>query len=226
MHTQSGLASVRKVIALPGAFLNDNPSAAAIIWVVLAAVLFYLDLVTARTIQFPVLFLIPVAGAAWYNGRQLALTLVLVLCVARLMHDLYFFGNANLTVLLVNNLMYTLAGVVFATMIDMLARRTMVLSDETKALETENIQLATVEETMLTVNDLVLNRMMIVYAYMDFMEQGGTLTPTQLQRMRVASEEIVANLRALGKMERYETKEVAGGRRAVNYNFVPKRDAQ
>jgi hypothetical protein len=70
MSTHSGLVSVRKFMALIGAFLNDNPAVAAFIWFVLAVALLYLDLVTAPTVQFLVLFLIPVAGAAWYNGRR------------------------------------------------------------------------------------------------------------------------------------------------------------
>lgn len=52
--------------------------------VALSVLLLLLDLVTGRFLQFPILFVLPVALAAWHQGPRLAWTLAILLPLGRL----------------------------------------------------------------------------------------------------------------------------------------------
>ena len=57
--------------------------------VLLSVAILFLDLVTGRYLQFPILFVVPVALAAWYGNYRLAYTLAILLPIGRLLIALF-----------------------------------------------------------------------------------------------------------------------------------------
>jgi hypothetical protein len=204
-------------------FLNRNPTRALLIWLTLSAILAAVDFALGPNVQFPVTFLIPIAGAAWVNGRRSALLLSILLVMGRVAYGLYWYPDTSLLVIAGNALLYLAVFAAFSVVIDVLAEKTMHLKDEAVALKKENIQLETLHETMITVNDLVLNRISFAYVFVELLNSDRTPTPAQIDALKAGLDEITGNLRALNALDRYETKVVAGGRRAVSYSFVPRR---
>ena len=54
-------------------------------YVVLGAAILLLDISTGRFLQFPILFIVPVALSAWYHGPRLSYSLAVLLPVGRLL---------------------------------------------------------------------------------------------------------------------------------------------
>ncbi|MBK8051489.1 MAG: hypothetical protein IPK16_33005 [Anaerolineales bacterium] len=204
-------------------FINRNPKRALLTWLVLSAVLVAFDFVFGAKVQFPVAYLVPIAGAAWVNGRRTALLLSCLLVLVRVVYSFYWYPDTSTLIIAGNALLYLTVFASFSLVIDTLAQKTMQLKEEAIALQKENIQLETLHETMITVNDLVLNRLAYAYVFLDLVEDGKTPMTHQVELLRAGLDEITGNLRALNAVDRYETQVVAGGRRAVSYAFVPKR---
>ena len=81
---------------------------------------------------------------------------------------------------------------------------------ETQELRESYIRLQTLQQTMVTVNDIVRNRLAVLLAVCDVMEEGRTPSARQLTRARAVIEEIVHQLDRLGRLEVVAVKEVAG----------------
>ncbi len=88
-------------------------------------------------------------------------------------------------------------------------------------LRRENVKLETLKQTMITVNDIVLNRLQVMQFMMHLAEQGKPLSPEQTQLGKVALEDMAARLQELSHLQEYETTEVTAGVHAVR---VPKQN--
>jgi hypothetical protein len=59
-------------------------------WVAISVMVIVLDFLTGPAIQFPVVFVVPVALAAWYSGRKWGLAIAILLAIARSVMYLYW----------------------------------------------------------------------------------------------------------------------------------------
>ena len=81
---------------------------------------------------------------------------------------------------------------------------------ETQQLRESYLRLQTLQQTMVTVNDIVRNRLAVLLAVCDILDEGRTPSARQLTRARAVIEEIVHQLDRLGRLEVVAVKEVAG----------------
>ena len=81
---------------------------------------------------------------------------------------------------------------------------------ETQQLRESYLRLQTLQQTMVTVNDIVRNRLAVLLAVCDVLEEGRMPSTRQLARARAVIEEIVHLLDRLGRLEVVAIKEVAG----------------
>jgi hypothetical protein len=84
-----------------------------------------------------------------------------------------------------------------------------------EALRRANLRLETLQQTMVTVNDIVLNRLQVMQYMIHLAEQGKPLTADQIDLGKSAVEEVAVKLRYLSHINRYETTEVTSGVHAV-----------
>jgi hypothetical protein len=87
---------------------------------------------------------------------------------------------------------------------------------EVHALRLGYVQLRTLQQTMVTVNDIVRNRLGVLLALCDLLQEGRTPSPQQVSRARMVIEDIVHQLDRLGRLEVVTITEVAAGVEAVN----------
>jgi hypothetical protein len=86
---------------------------------------------------------------------------------------------------------------------------------EAQRLQTFEVQLATLRQTMVTVQDIVRNRVQMVTVVCDLLEAGITPQPRHIVRLRTAVTEMLALLDQLSQMEEVNVAEVATGIQAV-----------
>lgn len=87
---------------------------------------------------------------------------------------------------------------------------------EARELRESYVRLRTLQQTMVTVNDIVRNRLAVLLALCDMLEEGRTPSLRQISRARQVIEEIVHLLDRLGRLEVVRTTEVAAGVEAVD----------
>ena len=68
-------------------------------------------------------------------------------------------------------------------------------------LREENLRLRTLRQTMVTVNDIVLNRLGLLSALIDLCEEGRELSPANFAAGRRVLKEVTQKLRRLGSQE-------------------------
>lgn len=87
---------------------------------------------------------------------------------------------------------------------------------EVRELRERYVQLRTLQQTMVTVNDIVRNRLAVLLALCDLLQEGRLPAPQQITRARAVVEDIVHQLDRLGRIEVVTITEVAEGVEAVD----------
>ena len=103
-------------------------------WVVLAVVILFCDYLTQPFIRFPILFLVPIALAAWYSGRWWGIGLAVSMTV---IHT--YFSRApgvaeTMTVTVTNEVIRLIVLSLFAFLVDRTATQSRMLAREARVL--------------------------------------------------------------------------------------------
>lgn len=115
---------MRKVLAWPGSY------------VVAGAAILALDVLTGPYLQFPVLFVLPVALAAWYCGRGTALALALGLPALRLLFHEQVEASTSLVICVANALVRMTVLTTLAYFVNRCARQAFELDQRLHGLVT------------------------------------------------------------------------------------------
>jgi hypothetical protein len=178
----------------------------------IAAVVLTLDFTTPPYIEYSVVYAILIAFAAQFAAWQLGLALAVLVPLGHL--AAYFVTGQQpypLSAEVINIALLFFVGIATVYLV-----RTLKHMEE---LRQENVKLETLKQTMITVNDIVLNRLQVMQFMMHLADQGKPLSPEQAQLGKVALEDMAAKLKELSHLQEYETTEVTEGVHAVR---VPK----
>ena len=89
----------------------------------------------------------------------------------------------------------------------------------------ENTRLRTLRQTMVTVNDIVLNRLQLLSALIDLCEEGRELSPANFAAGRRVLKEVTQKLRRLGSQDSTTSYRAAGDIEAIVLDDAPVGDA-
>lgn len=92
-------------------------------------------------------------------------------------------------------------------------------------LREENLRLRTLRQTMVTVNDIVLNRLQLLSALIDLCEEGRPLTEANFVAGRRVLTEVTQKLRRLGSQGTTASYRAAGDIEAIVLDDAPANDA-
>lgn len=106
-----------------------------IIWFSLSILCVFIDYITGPLVQFPIIFLIPVALAAWYNGKIWGLLLSLLLPLARMAFTFYWPTPWTIWETLGNTLIRMIVFSLFSFLIERVANEHRKLSHEVRILQ-------------------------------------------------------------------------------------------
>jgi hypothetical protein len=98
------------------------------------------------------------------------------------------------------------------------------LARHLEELRQAKLRLETLQQTMVTVNDIVLNRLQVMQFMIHLAEQGRPLSPEQIKLGKNELDEVAAKLRELSQLSHYETTEVTSGVHAVRVPEVTARE--
>lgn len=105
-------------------------------WVCIAGILLYVDYFSGPFIQFPVTYLIPVALAAWFNGRLAGIFFAVLLPLGRLSFNVFFWDVPwTTTDASINFIIRVIVFVLFAVVIDRTAKLSRLLEKKVELLE-------------------------------------------------------------------------------------------
>lgn len=103
-------------------------------WVAVAIVILFCDYLTEPFIKFPILFLVPIALAAWYSGRWWGIGLAVSMTLAHT-HFLRAAGAAEtMTIMAINELIRVIVLSILAFLVDRTATQTRLLAREARVL--------------------------------------------------------------------------------------------
>lgn len=189
-------------------YLGAHPAVTGAGIVLLALVVLVLDFAVPPHIEFSIIYAILIAAATQFVGWRLGLALAGFLPASHFMFYLLVGRDLfPLTAELMAVFLLLFAGV--ATVY--LLRLARYMED----LRQANVRLETLQQTMVTVNDIVLNRLQVMQFMIHLAEQGRPLSPEQIHMGKEAVDEVTIKLRHLSQLSRYETTEVTSGVRAV-----------
>jgi hypothetical protein len=197
---------------LPGLCRRRTP--ALLLPIALAALILLADLLLPSAADYAAFLLVPLLLAAYCGGWKFGVAFGWVLAGAAQLVHLYQPGGAIPAPTAATN--FVIWGMV-ASLLAVLAASVL----ETQALREANIRLRTLQQTMVTVNDIVRNRLAVLLALCDVLEEGRTPSPRQVNRGRAVIEEIVHQLDRLGRLEVVKVREIAGGVEAVDLDAKP-----
>ena len=109
----------------------------------IAAVVLWIDIVTGKEIQFPLVYVIPVGLAAWRKQRWLAYIMAITLPVLRIGYELDWETNPSFAIVGINALIEIAAMVFYALLVGRSAARTGQLQKTITTKELEIGQLRT-----------------------------------------------------------------------------------
>lgn len=199
---------VRGVLNNTANYLSRHPVTAGTIIVLLSFAMLALDFAWPPYIEFSVIYALLIAAGTQFAGWQLGLGLAVLLPgVHLLIYALIAPPAFPLSTELVNAFLLFLVGIATVYLLQLAKRM--------EALRQENLRLETLQQTMVTVNDIVLNRLQVMQFMIHLAEQGRPLTPGQIELGRGALEEVAVKLRELSHLSQYETTEVTSGVHAV-----------
>ncbi|MFN8467791.1 MAG: hypothetical protein U0X20_19685 [Caldilineaceae bacterium] len=205
-------ARVQEILGRAGAWLTRHRLATGVAICLLAIVVLVLDSASPSYIEYSVVYVILIAFATQFAAWQLGVALVLFLPIGYLVA--YLVTPQPRYPLAAEAVNMTL--LVFVGLGTVYLLRTLKHMEE---LRQANIRLETLRQTMVTVNDVVLNRLQVMQFLLHLAEQGKPLTAKQAQMGKAALDEIAASLRDLSHLTTFETTEVVEGIHAVR---VPK----
>lgn len=206
---------LQETLGRAGDWLTRHRLATGVVICVLAAVVLALDAASPSYIEYSVVYVILIAFATQFAAWQLGIALVLSLPIGYL--AAYF--ATPLQPYPLGAEAVNMALLIFVGLGTVYLLRTLKHMEE---LRQTNIRLETLRQTMVTVNDVVLNRLQVMQFLLHLAEQGKPLTPEQAQMGKTALDEIAASLRDLSHLTTYETAEVVEGIHAVRVPKQPK----
>jgi hypothetical protein len=205
-------ARLQETLGRAGTWLTRHRLATGVAICLLAIIVLVLDSASPSYIEYSVVYVILIAFATQFAAWQLGIALVIFLPIGYLVAYLVAPQPPYpLAAEAVN-----MALLVFVGLGTVYLLRTLKHMEE---LRQANVRLETLRQTMVTVNDVVLNRLQVMQFLLHLAEQGKPLTNAQAQMGKAALDEIAASLRDLSHLTTYETTEVVEGIHAVR---VPK----
>jgi hypothetical protein len=169
----------------------------------LATLILLADLILPSPADYGAFLLVPLLLATYCGGWKYGVALGWMVAVAEQVVRYQQFGTAISSMAFVSNVF------IWGTVATLLVAITNSIL-ETQELRESYIRLQTLQQTMVTVNDIVRNRLAVLLAMCDVMEEGRMPSARQLTRARAVIEEIVHQLDRLGRLEVVTVKEVAG----------------
>jgi hypothetical protein len=188
--------------------LTRHRLATGVVVCTLSVLILVLDFASPPYIDYLVVYAILIAFATQFVAWQLGIVLAVLLPLGRL--GVYFAAPVRPYPLTAENI--NIALLFFVGIGTVYLLRTL---QHMEAIRQENLRLETLHQTMITVNDIVLNRLQVIQFMMHLADQGKPLTPEQAQLGKTALEDMAARLHDLSHLNRYETTEVTAGVRAV-----------
>ena len=180
-----------------------NRALALIMPVALSVLILLADFLLPTPADYAAFLLVPLLLATYCSGWKYGVTLGWVLAVAE-QYVRYQQSDGSVSILAsASNI--AIWGTV-ATLLVALTNSVL----ETQQLRESYLRLQTLQQTMVTVNDIVRNRLAVLLAVCDILDEGRTPSARQLTRARAVIEEIVHQLDRLGRLEVVAVKEVAG----------------
>lgn len=180
-----------------------NQTLALVMPIALSVLILLADLLLPTPADYAAFLLVPLLLATYCCGWKYGVTLGWVLAVTeQSIRYQQSGGTISLTAFVSNAVIW---GTV-ATLLVVLTNSIL----ETQQLRESYLRLQTLQQTMVTVNDIVRNRLAVLLAVCDVLEEGRMPSARQLVRARSVIEEIVHQLDRLGRLEVVAVKEVAG----------------
>lgn len=208
MNFATFTGSLRQTLSQAADYLSQRPVSSGVGVCLLAFAMLALDFAWPPYIEFSVIYALLIAAGTQFAGWQLGLALTVLLPGSHLL--LYSLTNPPpfpLSTELINAFLLFLVGAATVYLLHLAKRM--------EALRQENLRLETLQQTMVTVNDIVLNRLQVMQFVIHLADQGKPLTPSQIEMGRGALEEVAVKLRELSQLSQYETTEVTSGVHAV-----------
>ncbi len=170
--------------------------------IVLAAFILLAELVLPSPADYGAFLLIPLLLATYCGGWKYGVALGWLLAAAEQFAGYQQLGATTSGSAIVNFLIWGTVGTVLVALTSSIL--------ETQELRESYVQLRTLQQTMVTVNDIVRNRLTVLLAVCDVLEEGRMPSARQVNRGRAVIEEIVHLLDRLGRLQVVTVKEVAG----------------
>jgi hypothetical protein len=214
MNSPRRAARLQQALEKTATILARHRLATGIIVCMLALLVLGLDFTSPPYIEYSVIYAILIAFATQFAAWQLGIVLAVLLPIGHLVA--YFLAGQEPYPLSVEAI--NLALLFFVGIGTVYLLRTLKQMEE---LRQENLRLETLQQTMITVNDIVLNRLQVMQFMMHLGDQGKPLTRSQVQLGKSALDDMADRLHDLSHLSRYETTEVTAGVRAVHVPTPP-----
>ncbi len=180
-----------------------NRAFAFIMPVALAVLILLADMLLPKPADYAAFLLVPLLLATYCGGWKYGVALGWILAVVEQSIRYQQSGGAIAPMAFVTN------AVIWGTVATLLVALSSSIL-ETQQVRESYLRLQTLQQTMVTVNDIVRNRLAVLLAVCDVLEEGRMPSTRQLARARAVVEEIVHLLDRLGRLEVVAIKEVAG----------------
>jgi hypothetical protein len=181
----------------------------AVLIILLAALILLADLLLPSAADYGAFLLVPLLLATYCGGWKFGVPLGWIMVGFE--QYIRFIQVPDVNSGLTAAINFVIWGVV-ASMIVALTASAL----EARELRESYLRLRTLQQTMVTVNDIVRNRLSVLLALCDTLDAGHLPTVRQIQRSRGGIEEIVHLLDQLGRLEVVNVTEVAMGIEAVD----------
>ena len=106
-----------------------------IVWLLLSFACVFIDYITGPLVQFPIIFLVPVALTSWYNGKIWGLLLSLLLPLVRMVFTFYWPTPWTIWETLGNTLIRIIVFSLFSVLIERITLEQRKLAHKVKVLE-------------------------------------------------------------------------------------------
>jgi hypothetical protein len=180
-----------------------NRTVALIMPIALSVLILLADLVLPTPADYAAFLLVPLLLATYCSGWKYGVTLGWVLAVAEQFARYQQSGGTIPVTTAAAN------AVIWGTVATVLVALTSSIF-ETQQLRESYLRLRTLQQTMVTVNDIVRNRLAVLLGLCDVLDEGLVPSARQITRARAVIEEIVHQLDRMGRLEVVAVKEVAG----------------
>jgi len=197
-----------------GSDLSKHKRLVAVSFLMLCAV--GADLLSGPEINFSAGYFLVVALAAYALGPAWGTSVAVIILFARLV--IYAFVWHTMSPLLFLTTLLN-SGIIYAITIAMF-----VVVHDANRLKEENLRLRTLRETMVTVNDIVFNRLQYFSVLLELAEAGVVPKPRQIESGRRALDDVTKKLRQLSSLTHVTSYRAAGDIEAVLLQDKPSLD--